>query len=125
MGWIVPIANLFMPHQVVQDLNRRTLPGDGRGWSPLVLGWWITFVVMLLLDRTSLLTARRIENAGTRDALLSALRTSVLVELVYCAVLVLAAGLAIGVVETITRRVRAVGPATDPPEMRHPVGPTA
>lgn len=46
LGWVVPIANFFVPHMVVSDLTR----ADGRGRD--VTGWWWgTWLVWLLIGR--------------------------------------------------------------------------
>ncbi|MEX2100661.1 MAG: DUF4328 domain-containing protein [Acidimicrobiia bacterium] len=51
-GWLVPVANLFMPYLSFQDLARNTDPRaePGSHWrslpgSPLVASFWITYVV--------------------------------------------------------------------------------
>ena len=43
--WLVPIANLVKPYQIVRDIHdRMALSGISRGdW--IVLAWWITFLV--------------------------------------------------------------------------------
>jgi FtsH-binding integral membrane protein len=50
VGWIVPLANLFIPYAVMQDIWRgsdRTQPMVGlqkRPQSGLVTAWWITYI---------------------------------------------------------------------------------
>jgi hypothetical protein len=42
--WFIPIANLFKPFQIVNDLYRRTLPPGRRG-SSIVAAWWVFWVL--------------------------------------------------------------------------------
>ena len=41
--WFVPIANLFVPYQIVADLWRRM--GAGTGGVSLVVAWWVLWIV--------------------------------------------------------------------------------
>ena len=54
-GWLVPVANFFVPYVGLQDLWRNTDPQaePGDGWrrlsgSPIVTSFWITYVVGLV-----------------------------------------------------------------------------
>lgn len=45
-GWILPIANLFVPYQLVGDIWRAGLPAARRGktaWLPAL--WWTSFLL--------------------------------------------------------------------------------
>lgn len=54
VGWIVPIANFFIPYAVMQDIWRgsdrtdRLVPLQDRPKSGLILGWWLTFLLSSL-----------------------------------------------------------------------------
>ncbi|MET0420130.1 MAG: DUF4328 domain-containing protein, partial [Acidimicrobiia bacterium] len=50
-GWFVPIANIFIPFKIMQDLWRGSAPGLKPGdtlrsqfGSPLIWGWWLLFL---------------------------------------------------------------------------------
>lgn len=42
--WFVPIANLFKPFQVVEDLNQRMATRLRSGGDRLVLAWWLLWI---------------------------------------------------------------------------------
>ncbi|MFD4670613.1 DUF4328 domain-containing protein [Lentzea sp. NPDC058450] len=50
-GWFIPIANLFIPQMVMQDIWRgsdranRMIALDQRPKSGLITGWWLCFVI--------------------------------------------------------------------------------
>jgi hypothetical protein len=47
--WFIPIANLGMPYEIVRSLRNQLMGESERKHPILLLGWWITFVVGLLL----------------------------------------------------------------------------
>jgi Domain of unknown function (DUF4328) len=58
--WFVPFANLFKPHQIMQQAWRDTdpdvdpalnyIPAKAQ-FNNLILGWWITYIVSVILLR--------------------------------------------------------------------------
>jgi uncharacterized protein DUF4328 len=74
-GWIVPIANFYIPKQIVEDIWTTSKPttGDrkGTGKPLLVSAWWIIWWLYLVVDRLASKiiagTARQDDLAATRD----------------------------------------------------------
>lgn len=52
-GWIIPIADLWLPFQIMRDIWRASLPPSLRtraAWLPAV--WWVSWLVEGLLSRS-------------------------------------------------------------------------
>ncbi len=50
--WFVPIANLFVPYQIVADVDRRLAIVVGSAWTRwLVLAWWLCWTLGGVLAR--------------------------------------------------------------------------
>jgi hypothetical protein len=45
LGWIVPIANLYVPYQVLREIWDRGFPPAVTRRPRLVTVWWITYLV--------------------------------------------------------------------------------
>jgi Domain of unknown function (DUF4328) len=103
-SWFIPLANLVMPVQIMQDLWRSTDPrSSADDWrngprSVLVGWWWGAFLVASLISRT-------ISEHGSSLAALQAADTRASLSAVVAAI---AAILAIGVVRRITARQAAL-----------------
>ncbi len=58
LGWILPIANLWIPFQVLRDIDRASDPSQTPGTEPtttrhlprLLAVWWASFLAMLTID---------------------------------------------------------------------------
>lgn len=46
-GWFIPFANIALPFLGLNDAYKRTMNGQG---SPLVLLWWLGYIVMTLVS---------------------------------------------------------------------------
>ena len=51
LGWVVPIANLFVPVRVVGDVTRAVVDRRTLAYSSLLEWWWGSFLVTLVLYR--------------------------------------------------------------------------
>ena len=63
--WFVPIANLFIPFQIIRDLHRRV--SLGRGGTGLIVTWWVFFMVTLTFDRLLGGASGSVLNEATND----------------------------------------------------------
>ncbi|GAB7028943.1 hypothetical protein JCM4914_04040 [Streptomyces platensis subsp. malvinus] len=74
-GWFTPVANLWVPYQVVSDIWRASAP---RRPVPtgLVLAWWAPLVVSAVLGRA--LLGLYVSEEITEESLLSAAKLSTL-----------------------------------------------
>ncbi|MET9627542.1 DUF4328 domain-containing protein [Lentzea sp. NPDC006480] len=76
VGWIIPLANLFIPYAVMQDIWRgsdRSQPMTAlreRPFSGLVRAWWATFIAGNLVASVPGLTLRDAAAWGTLSAAL-------------------------------------------------------
>ncbi len=103
-AWFLPVANLFIPKRIVNDLVEADVPRHGvtmttvwtRRW---VTAWWAAWIASLAVGFT---VNRMADNAKTVDAALSASNAF----MVRSAVLVVAAVLAIVAVCTVTLQQR-------------------
>jgi hypothetical protein len=74
-GWIVPIANFYIPKQIVEDIWTTSKPTNddrkGTGKPLLVAAWWIIWWLYLVTDRIGSKviagTARQDDLTGTRN----------------------------------------------------------
>jgi hypothetical protein len=107
--WFVPIANLFVPAQIVSEAWRGAEPihevsthasRSSLRAPRLVIAWWVTWLIAVVLDRSLLFT-------GNSPDTLSALLKSSLLAAVATAAELIAAVLAIAVVTQLTRRQEA------------------
>ncbi|MGW0807058.1 DUF4328 domain-containing protein [Nonomuraea sp. NPDC002799] len=93
-GWVVPIIAFWFPKQVVDDIwhasTRAAAPSKG-----LINGWWAAWLVHNIVTNVA---GRLLNKAGDLDALASAARFDAFDILL----MIIAAGLAIGVVRKIT-----------------------
>ncbi|MFF9479548.1 DUF4328 domain-containing protein [Streptomyces sp. NPDC014733] len=91
-GWFAPVANLWLPYQVVTDMWRACAPRRPAPRGPIAV-WWALFVADTLLSRSMghYYLAKKITESGLRDA--AALST-------VCAALDLAAAVLIVVILT-------------------------
>ncbi|MEU3708593.1 DUF4328 domain-containing protein [Streptomyces catenulae] len=91
-GWFAPIANLWLPHQVVTDIWRASAPRSPAPRGP-VTAWWALFVADTLLSRSMghYYLAKKVTESSLRHA--AALST-------VCATLDLAAAVLIVVLLT-------------------------
>jgi hypothetical protein len=96
-AWFCPIVNYWFPYQIARDVLDDTEQDVNGGMirpsRPLLLIWWLGFVVMSIMD---LVTARY------PDDTLDELRRGEYLQLADIVVTVLAAALAIAVVRTMT-----------------------
>jgi hypothetical protein len=106
-GWFCPIVNYWFPYQIARDVfddTEQDLNGPMiRPSRPLLLIWWLAFIVMSILDA-----------GATRypDSTIDDLWQGEYLELIDIVITVVAAGLAIAVVRSMTaaqtaRRARA------------------
>ena len=102
--WFVPILNLWRPKQIANDIWRGSDPRHPRqqpSWrepvSPLLWLWWGTLLLLTILNRA---VAQDWSSAATAHAIRSATRLDIATEVAS----IIAAGLAIAVVRTMTKR---------------------
>jgi hypothetical protein len=56
--WFIPIASLFMPFVAMLELDRRSTPdGRPRSASPLIGGWWASYLAMSFIPIVGALVA--------------------------------------------------------------------
>src|SRR5688500_375220 len=107
VGWFfVPLANLFMPYKAVREVWEKSDPGirteedlafTPAASSPLLLGWWVSWIAMNVLSR---IAARFEGDAQSIDSL----RFVTWVNIVGDVVGIVSALLAVSVVRGIDRR---------------------
>lgn len=106
-GWLLPIANLFIPKQIINDVWRGSDPTfahEGDPWntrpiSGVLTLWWLSFILGRVLDRVAL---RQIETGPTPT--IEEMRTATYAWLMSDAFNLVPGILAIVVVRMITRR---------------------
>jgi Domain of unknown function (DUF4328)/Septum formation len=108
-AWFVPIANLFVPKQIANDIWRGTDRQPHPGFAeppvaPLVHWWWAAWLVANLLGNLSF---RLIDDARTLDAE----RTAVAVDIAAGISFVVAGVLALRFVRAVTEREAACAAA--------------
>ena len=103
-AWFVPILNLLRPKQIANDIWRGSDPGHpGQQplWrepvSPLLWFWWGAWVLLFVLNRV---VAQDWTSATSAHAIRSASRLDIATEITS----IIAAGLAIAVVRTLSTR---------------------
>ena len=125
LGWFVPVLGLFRPKQIVDDLWRGSDPalpphdhdssgGSKRWWErpvpPLLNWWWFAFLASVLARATWFATVRAFASLltlGLSSVLLEDLRPSAGVAAIADLLTVVAALLAVGVVNEVTARQEA------------------
>lgn len=58
MAWLwffIPFANFYKPYKAVAEIDRvtRTTIGVGRSTSPLIMTWWVLFILSILVGATN------------------------------------------------------------------------
>lgn len=110
-GWAVgsffiPIVNLFMPYRAVREVWEKSDPAvvtdpdvglKPAGTSPLVLGWWLTWIAMNVISRAAQRASNTVETP-------EAMRLVTWAELTSDVIGIVSALLAIRVVRGIDRR---------------------
>ncbi len=103
-AWFVPILNLWRPKQIVNDIWRGSdpsHPGQQPLWrepvSLLLWFWWGAWVLLFILNRA---VAQEWTSATSAHAIRSASRLDIATEITS----IIAAGLAIAVIRTLTKR---------------------
>lgn len=103
-GWFVPVLNLWRPKQIANDIWRGSDPLHSQeqpSWrepvSPLLWFWWATLLLLGILNRV---VAQDWKGAATAHAIRTATRVDIASEVTS----IIAAGLAIAVVRTLTHR---------------------
>jgi serine/threonine-protein kinase len=122
VGWFVPVLGLFRPKQLMDDLWRasdpalplRDEPGMPRWWQrpvpPLLAWWWCVFLASVLARASWFATVRAFASLltlGLSSVLLQDLRPSAGVAAVADLLTVVAALLAVAVVNEVTGRQEA------------------
>ncbi|MER7403380.1 DUF4328 domain-containing protein [Streptomyces sp. NPDC000070] len=97
LGWILPVANLWIPRGIVADAHRSVFP-DRR--LPAVVNWWWGLWLAGLVGGVGLLYS------DSTDEIIARAYTDVLSLLVADAVIVAAAGTAALMIRTLTRAQR-------------------
>ncbi|MFD7992598.1 DUF4328 domain-containing protein [Streptomyces mexicanus] len=109
-GWIVPVANLWIPRGIVADIHRASAPGER---LPRAVNWWWGLWLAGMLSGTGLMYT------GTTDAVIARAYTDVLPLLVADAAVVGAAVAAVFVVRALTAAQRThprrIPPAAEVP----------
>ena len=104
--WFVPILNLFRPVQIAQEIWRNSDPStvapDETGFrtaedSSLIGFWWASWIVSLVLSQITMLMTRNVNSPES-------LQTATLVAMIAEAVRVVAAILALALVNAINAR---------------------
>ena len=91
--WFIPIINIFKPYQITAELWRKSElknardPIGGLSGTPLVLAWWIVYVLNGLAGR---LFASLVKSAKSLDALIDATMAGILADAVGIAACILA-----------------------------------
>ncbi|WP_327706896.1 DUF4328 domain-containing protein [Streptomyces decoyicus] len=91
-GWVVPIANLWIPRGIVADIHRASAPGER---LPYAVNWWWGLWLVGFLGGASLY-------AGTTDAVIARAYTNAPPLLVIDAAVVAAAVAGVFVVRALT-----------------------
>ncbi|MET8630327.1 DUF4328 domain-containing protein [Kitasatospora sp. NPDC004669] len=109
-AWFTPIAQLWIPWQLMADCWRASAPLDaeGRRRQPseaVLVVWWSTFVGSLVIGRVAAMTTRHVDLMDSID--LEHLRTGLWVEAGGAALRLVAAIAAIVVVHHLTAMQRA------------------
>lgn len=103
-AWFVPILNLWRPKQIANDIWRGSdprYPGQQPLWrepvSPLLWFWWGAWVLLFVLNRV---VAQDWSSTASAHSIRSAARLDIAAEFTS----IIAAGLAIALVRTVTKR---------------------
>ena len=97
-GFIAPILNFFRPYQIVAEVWESAAQPDpvdpliGRPSKTIVLAWWLTFIIPTVLTRL----ANSMANVSLKDYL-----TPTLMLVIANGLLLISAGLAIRIIQTI------------------------
>nr|WP_307819004.1 DUF4328 domain-containing protein [Streptomyces sabulosicollis] len=120
-AWFIPIAQLWLPKQIANDVwTSSTPPGPGRRSRAVLHWWWTFFVIMFLMFPVNGIS--EIVGDNIREQ-----RPSVIVSIVDDSIGVLTAVLAIAVVRRITKmqEQRATRPVGQPQQPAGVFGPPA
>ncbi|MGH2812765.1 MAG: DUF4328 domain-containing protein [Actinomycetota bacterium] len=118
--WFIPFANLFKPHQAMQELWKASQPGStGEGWKQakahtLVGVWWWVFLISRFLGG---FTGGAARGAGSSDELKLALMFAIPVDLLTIAAAVLAVGLIASIEERLRYREQIPTGAAPAPDL--------
>ncbi|MBI0375307.1 DUF4328 domain-containing protein, partial [Streptomyces albiflaviniger] len=120
-AWFIPIAQLWLPKQIANDIwTSSTPPGPGRRGRAVLHWWWTFFVIMFLMFPVNGIS--EIVGDNSRDQ-----RPSVAISIVDDSIGILTALLAIAVVRRITKmqEQRAARPVGQPQQPAGVFGPPA
>ncbi|GAA1104734.1 protein kinase domain-containing protein [Streptomyces javensis] len=120
-AWFIPIAQLWLPKQIANDVwTSSTPPGPGRGGRAVLHWWWTFFVMMFLMFPVNGIS--EIVGDNVRDQ-----RPSVIISVIDDSIGILTALLAIAVVRRITKmqEQRAARPVGQPQQPAGVFGPPA
>ncbi|TMB51648.1 MAG: DUF4328 domain-containing protein [Chloroflexi bacterium] len=106
--WFVPVAWFVMPYRVVRDLHARSAPDDHSFGGRLVILWWTTCLVSLVLYVITRVVTDMIETVGEAQGL-------ALLALAYSLSLLVAAALAAMTVRAISRGQQRLLTSSDQP----------
>jgi Domain of unknown function (DUF4328) len=103
-AWFVPVLNFWRPKQIANDIWRGSdpgYPGQQPLWrepvSPLLLFWWSAWILLFILSRA---VSQDWRSAASTHAIRSATSLDIAAEVTS----IIAAGLSIALVRTLTRR---------------------
>ncbi|WP_413808234.1 protein kinase domain-containing protein [Streptomyces sp. OE57] len=120
-AWFIPIAQLWLPKQIANDVwTSSTPPGPGRRGRAVLHWWWTFFVIMFLMFPVNGISEIVADNVREQ-------RPSVIISIVDDSIGILTALLAIAVVRRITKmqEQRASRPAGQPQQPAGVFGPPA
>ncbi|MBD3010329.1 MULTISPECIES: DUF4328 domain-containing protein [unclassified Streptomyces] len=120
-AWFIPIAQLWLPKQIANDVwTSSTPPGPGRRGRAVLHWWWTLFVIMFLMFPVNGISEVIGDNSREQ-------RPSVIISIIDDSIGVLAAVLAIAVVRRITKmqEQRAARPVGQPQQPAGVFGPPA
>ncbi|CDR08114.1 protein kinase domain-containing protein [Streptomyces iranensis] len=120
-AWFIPIAQLWLPKQIANDVwDSSTPPGPGRRGRAVLHWWWMFFIVMFLMVPADGIV--EIATGSDRDP-----RPSAIVNIIDDSIGILTALLAIAVVRRITKmqEQRAARPVGQPQQPAGVFGPPA
>lgn len=108
LSWLVPVISWWFPYQNLAAI-RSALPPDPRGpLSPWVVRtWWAAWILSPAVDGVGTMMLRAANRGGESVAVLRLLGRAAEVQLASGVLMILAGGLAIGIVRSLTRQALA------------------